>query len=213
MIGTIVGRLAVVRTAPSVGRGRRFLCVCECGGWREVSAGHLKQGRVKSCGCLKPRHGARRAGAETAEYRVWRAMLRRCRNPSCRDFKNYGGRGVVACPRWALFANFLEDVGQRPSNTHQLDRIDNDGNYEPGNVRWATRGQQARNKRSNRLLTFDGRTQTLTAWSEECGIRRETISRRLEAGRTVQEALTAPVESQLWHQGPKCKHLIEGACR
>jgi hypothetical protein len=104
------------------------------------------------------------------EHDAWRGMLARCRNPRHPSYKNYGGRGITACERWNSFENFLDDMGKRPSPKHSLDRIDNNGNYEPGNCRWATRREQANNTRMNRFVTFDGRTMTLAQWARETGI-------------------------------------------
>lgn len=118
-------------------------------------------------------------------------MISRCYNEKHHHYANYGGRGITVCQRWRdSFAAFLADVGPRPSPQHSLDRYpDNNGNYEPGNVRWATRSEQQRNRRVNHLLTFQGKTQCVIAWAEELGINPVTIIARLRAGRTIEEAL------------------------
>jgi hypothetical protein len=126
-------------------------------------------------------------------YRVWLAMTERCRNPNNRKFAIYGGRGIRVCERWLVFKNFLADMGERPSSMHTLERRDNNGNYEPGNVRWATYKEQARNTRTNRLLTFNGKTQCAAAWEEEMGLRRGAIRQRLDQdGWSVEKAITTP---------------------
>ncbi len=117
-------------------------------------------------------------------------MLTRCENPRCEAYPRYGGRGIEVCKRWQTFENFLADMGPRPSADHSIDRIENDGNYEPGNCRWATDAEQNQNTRSNRLLTYAGRTQPLSVWAREFGIRRETVRERLKAGWDVERALT-----------------------
>lgn len=127
----------------------------------------------------------------TSEYDIWRLMNRRCQNQKDKDYPQYGGRGVKVCDRWIGangFQNFLEDMGTRTSKSHSIDRKDVDGDYEPGNCRWATAKEQNRNKRNNRNLTFQGRTQCLTAWAEEFKINRETLARRLDAGWTIYAA-------------------------
>lgn len=125
------------------------------------------------------------------EHNSWRAMVDRCRNPRNTSYANYGGRGITVCERWLRFDNFLADMGPRPSPSHSIDRINNDGNYEPGNVRWATRSQQILNSRQARLITAFGRTRHLSEWSAETGIKITTIVSRIDRnGYTAEEALT-----------------------
>lgn len=120
---------------------------------------------------------------------VWRLMIRRCESPKDKGFKYYGGRGIKVCDRWHDFDNFYTDMGVRPPNM-QIDRIDNNGNYEPGNVRWATLPEQTRNRRSNTNLTFAGRTMCLQDWATQVGIGPPTILRRLQRGWSIEKALT-----------------------
>jgi hypothetical protein len=127
-----------------------LLCKCECGTIKEVIAKNLKSGVSKSCGCLnikrlkeRATHGKR----HTRVWRIWQAMKNRCYNPNVRQYKNYGGRGIKVCDRWRnSFTAFLEDMGPKPSKKHSLDRINNIGDYEPGNCRWATVKQQNNNR-------------------------------------------------------------------
>lgn len=164
-IGDRFGRLTI--TGERIRRKGQsyFPCACECGKRVFTRAASLKRNGVRSCGCLKrdvaselqaklkTKHGhARRTYRlkSTAEYRAWRAMKTRCLNPKSTRFDQWGGRGITICPQWLGpngFTQFLADVGPKPSPSHSIDRIDNDGNYEPGNVRWATPTEQARNKR------------------------------------------------------------------
>ena len=137
------------------------------------------------------------AADHSAEYRVWSAIKQRCQNPNHPQWKDYGGRGIELCARWQNFDNFFTDMGTRPSSKHTIDRFpDNDGDYEPTNCRWATRKSNSRNRRNNRKLTYDGRTMPITAWAEETGIPRETISSRLRSDWPVEEALTTPPTPQ-----------------
>lgn len=101
------------------------------------------------------------------EYQVWAAMRQRCSNPNNAKFHHYGGRGIAVCERWTQFEHFYSDMGARPSTHHSLERVNNDGNYEPLNCRWATAVEQARNTRRNRWLTFGGQTQTLSTWAKQ----------------------------------------------
>ena len=122
-------------------------------------------------------------GASSPEYRSYQKMRERCLNPNHKYYKNYGERGITICPAWLRsFDQFAADMGPRPSLAHSLDRIDNERGYEPTNCRWATRTQQNRNTRTNRLITAFGRTQPLPAWAEEVGLKHSTLRRRLDAG-------------------------------
>jgi hypothetical protein len=126
-------------------------------------------------------------------YYIWQAMIRRCECPEATGYGNYGGRGIKVCERWRKsFANFTTDMGPRPSAKHSLDRYpDQNGDYEPGNCRWATVKEQQNNKRTNRLLSHNGRTQTMAQWAEEIGITIYALSERLKRGKmTLVEALT-----------------------
>ncbi len=134
------------------------------------------------------KHGACLGGHQTREYTSWAHMRTRCNNPEHVDFADYGGRGIRVCDRWKSFENFLADMGPRPPGT-SIDRIDNNGSYEPGNCRWATQTEQRLNARNCRMLSFNGKTQTLTAWAREAGIPRTTLRKRLNRGVPLEQAL------------------------
>lgn len=125
------------------------------------------------------------------EYRVWRGMLARCYVASSDSYQLYGARGIVVCDRWHSFENFLADMAPRPSGM-SIDRIDNNGNYEPGNCRWVTPAQQSRNQRTNRILTLNGESMTQQDWAVRIGINAQTIQKRLKLGWSVEKALTTP---------------------
>lgn len=133
-----------------------------------------------------------------ATYNSWRAMRSRCERHSDPGFARYGGRGIKVCERWAQFANFLADMGERPAGM-TLDRKDNDGDYTPVNCRWATKEEQTRNRRpwfaadaGVGPITFNGRTQRANAWCAELGLGVNTVSRRIRRGWSVERALTTP---------------------
>ena len=131
----------------------------------------------------------------TPTYRSWSHMVGRCRNPQNDAWHNYGGRGIQVCARWNSFESFLADMGERPAGM-SIDRINNDGNYEPGNCRWATTKQQRMNARTNHMVTFNGKTQSVTEWAKETGIPRNCIYLRLTAlGWSPKEALTKPTRA------------------
>ncbi len=196
LVGLTFDRLTVIRREHLEDkRFRYWLCRCRCGADTIADTASLTSGRKRSCGCLKSevmiarnfKHGA----TDTPEHLVWKDMKRRCLAEDRPQYKNYGGRGVKVCKRWCdSFTVFLADVGVRPSPKHSIERIDNDGDYEPGNVRWATRREQSRNKRTSRLITFQGETLCLKDWAMKFGIRDDTLRYRLKAGWSMKRALT-----------------------
>lgn len=129
----------------------------------------------------------------TPEFRIWSGIKTRCFNSNAPEFKNYGGRGIKMCARWsASFEAFLADMGRRPSIKHSIERVENDGDYEPGNCVWVLRREQARNKRNSVRLKYRGQVKLLVAWAEELGIDEATIRMRLKRGWTVVKALSTP---------------------
>jgi hypothetical protein len=123
-------------------------------------------------------------------------MIRRCEEPKASGYERYGGRGIRVCERWRnSLEKFAKDVGPRPSSAHTLDRMDGNGHYEPGNCRWATKREQSHNRRDNRLITANGRTQCLGAWAAEVGASSATIHYRLKAGWDPERAVTTPIRS------------------
>jgi hypothetical protein len=130
------------------------------------------------------------------EYGIWWGMVARCEDPRQQNYDRYGGRGIKVCDKWrGSFAAFLADLGPRPSREHTIDRIDNNGNYEPGNVRWATRIEQANNKRTSRTVTALGRTLTMSQWARETGIKRTALDYRINRGWSPDAALTRPLRA------------------
>jgi hypothetical protein len=143
------------------------------------------------------RHGHKWAGGCSHEYAVWSGMRARCTNPAGPNYAKYGGRGISVCTRWMEdFVHFLGDMGRAPTPQHSIERIDNDGNYEPDNCRWATAKEQANNRRSSRYLTFNGETATLSQWADRIGLSIGTLHARLTAGWPLERALTEPLRRQ-----------------
>lgn len=153
--GRRFGMLVAIKPVENMpNRGARWLCACDCGSEKIVPADTLVKGKSKSCGCSseafrqphRHKHGHTKVGFRTATYGSWHAAQQRCQNPKHKHFADYGGRGITFCDRWLDFRNFLADLGERPKG-HTLDREDPQGNYEPGNCRWATPSEQMLNQR------------------------------------------------------------------
>lgn len=202
--GQRFGRLFVCERAPdhvktNGGHQTTFRCLCDCGNTTVVLAYNLKNGHTTSCGCLgaerrgesKRTHG----GSRTRLHGIWAKMKQRCLNPNDARYQDYGGRGIQICDEWVnnydSFQNWAVASGYAPDLT--LDRIDNDGNYQPSNCRWVTKREQSNNTRKNRHIEHDGESHTLAEWSRITGVNALTIAYRLNVGWSVSDALFTPV--------------------
>jgi hypothetical protein len=210
-VGQVFGKLTVVAFARrSVTAGNRsliWLCRCECGNPKEVYGTNLKYGRTRSCGCARGgwigdanrTHGKRR----TPEYTIWCLMRRRCLDAKCPEYKRYGGRGIQVCSDWlgpSGFASFVAHIGPRPTRKHSIDRFpNNDGNYEPGNVRWATPIEQANNKSTNVKYVYAGVWRTVSELARESGVREKLLRYRLSHGWSVSRAIADPSRIKARH--------------
>lgn len=187
VLGSSFGRWTVLSR-----HGPHALCRCSCGIERRVRADGLRNGTSTSCGCGQAR-AVRHGGHGTPAYRSWQKMRDRCLNPRFKQYRDYGGRGVTVCERWQDFAAFIEDMGERPEGA-TLDRYpDKNGNYEPGNCRWATRKEQQRNTRRNVYVTAFGETLLLVDMAAKHNLPAKCLGQRLKMGWDAERAVTQPV--------------------
>ncbi len=217
MTGEKCGRLMVICRDGDLpnGRGRplaAWLCRCVCGKTVTVRGSCLRNGATKSCGCLwkdwsysDRKHGFARKGApRSAEYTAWASMKGRCHNKNDTQFYNYGGRGIGVCAAWRKsFAQFLSDMGRKPSPGHSLDRIDNSKDYSRDNCRWTTPHVQSRNRRRNKWVTVNGQSLIVKDWAKASGINKATIYARIRDGWPLALAVSTP------RQLPGCRRRGE----
>ena len=200
--GNVYGRLTVLSFAGHSSHKRplpQWHCECECGQSITVVGPHVKNGNTLSCGCLRKEVAKQRAtshGRKTSRtYQVWQGMKARTTNPNNGHYHVYGGRGIEVCDEWFnSFETFLKDMGEAPEGL-SIDRIDNDGHYEPSNCRWATPQQQSRNHSRNVWLEANGVRKCLSDWADDLGCTSYAIQKRLERGWDEADAVTIPPHS------------------
>lgn len=197
-IGAKFGRLTIISIESIPGNIPRVLCRCDCGKITVKRWCNVKNNLTKSCGCLF--RETRKIGGTThglgkpPEFVVWTDMKARCNNPKEKSYERYGGRGIKVCGRWnKSFADFYYDMGPRPTPKHSIERIDNNGNYEPNNCKWIIRDRQARNRRNNTFITYQGVTLTIGEWNSALNFPVGTISQRIhKLGWSVDKACSTP---------------------
>jgi hypothetical protein len=192
--------------------GTKWLFKCDCGIEKILTKWDVMSGNTKSCGCLNAelikirckenmtKHGM----YQTKEYRAWHSMKDRCLCPTNKFYDYYGGRGIKICDSWLnSFENFFKDMGYAPTQQHSIDRIDNNGNYEPNNCRWATKREQVINRRNSFMITYKGETKAIAEWSDIYGICINVIRKRIKLfGWDVEKAFTTPVREK---RKPHCQ--------
>lgn len=196
--GKKFGKLTVLgRVENDRNHRAQWLCQCECGKARVMNSRDLRRIHNPSCGCDIHRRETPYPYKHSRLYDVWSRMKSRCYNPDSSDYPNYGGRGISMCDEWRdsfqTFETWSVAEGydaDAPKGQCTIDRIDNNGNYCPDNCRWVDNKTQSLNRRTNRLITYKGETKTLEEFSQEYGLKRATIARRLDAGWEVERALT-----------------------
>lgn len=205
----IFGRLKVLNFSKKKNSVYLWECLCECGNITVVSAGALKTGNTKSCGCLrkeettkrKTLHGNTSKGKIPPIYSVWNAMLRRCTNTKDVNYKHYGGRGITVCEEWKEYINFYNwAINNNYSEKLTLDRINNNESYCPNNCRWVTMKVQANNKRNNRILVVNGISMNLNQWAKQLSISSTALRNRINRGWSIEDTVTIPSKKLLIKQ-------------
>ena len=192
LTGQKFGRLTVLERAEKRGNHYYWKCLCSCGAEKIVQGCSLRNGAILSCGCLQRENaGAANTKHGLSRSKIWgiyKAMKQRCYNLNNKRYKNYGGRGIRVCEEWKddflAFYNYVSQLEHFGEKGYSLDRINNDGNYEPGNVRWATASEQNRNHRRNVIVEYNGEQMTLAEAVEKSGLSRNTLNSRLKSGDT-----------------------------
>lgn len=191
--GQVFGRLTAIAYDRYERERTYWIFRCECGVVKSQALAQVRRGVVQSCGCLAIDRSAAATVTHgqcgTRAYKAWQNMICRCEQPSTRYFERYGGRGIVVCAKWReSFLSFYADMGEPPAGM-SLDRIDNDGGYEPGNCRWATQRQQMRNRDATLVVEWSGEKVPLIVLCEEIGLSYNMARKRLRRGWTVSDAL------------------------
>ena len=206
MTGKRFGSVVAISVAGKATSGDiKWLFRCDCGNEFEANGYYARTLKVKSCpSCSRERSrlaAVKHGLTDSVEFSTWADIQTRCYNKKGTGYKNYGGRGISVCQRWLdSFENFLADMGPRPSNDHSIERMDNDGDYEPSNCRWATRIEQANNRRTNVNVTINGVTKTMSAWCKEREVLLPTASLRHKLGYRGEDLFKTTV-AQITHDG------------
>lgn len=193
--GQKFGRLVVIERGPDrVGRRgvANWACLCDCGRSLHVPGGALTSANTRSCGCIRIELITTHGNSKHPLYNTWRNMIRRCHDEGNKLYRYYGARGISVCNEWHGadgFRRFVEDMGPKPVGL-TLERVNNDGQYSKGNCRWETYTTQERNRRSNRLITYEGKTACLSEWAAAFGISHAALSWRLSKGMPLDRAMT-----------------------
>ena len=195
LTGKVFGRLTVIGKAGRNKHGQiLWRCSCLCGGKVIIVRQKIVSGHTKSCGCLRSeaakKRGTTHGMRDTQEYNIWGVMIQRCTNPRNPAWKWYGARGIKVCDKWFEFSEFYKDMGSRPTSKHSIDRIDVNGDYAPGNVRWVLPKDQANNHRNNLILEVDGRLMTLAEAVNITGVNYNTAYYRFKKNWDVERVLT-----------------------
>ena len=207
-VGERIGKLVVIERAANkieVARSGKksvracWLCKCDCGNEIVASGHNLSKALsnpnstagTRSCGCLMGKGGLKHGQSTTNSYGAWNNMIQRCTNPNQTAYASYGGRGIKVCDEWLTFEGFIKDMGMRHKKM-TLERINNELGYSKDNCKWATRKEQANNRRTNVKLEYNGSVMTISQWADKVGLKKDVLKARIERGWSVERALTTP---------------------
>ena len=196
------GRLSVIERAQNQGKRVMWRCLCECGAEIVTRGHHLTSGATQSCGCLNRERSSqfhtKHGGSQTRLYKEWSKIKQRCNNKNNDRWSDYGGRGIKVCKEWEesyeAFCDWAMENGYQDDLT--IDRIDVNGNYEPGNCRWITNQAQQHNRRNNHYITYNGETRTITEWARMYGLSENGLVHRIQRGWSVERALKTPMKKK-----------------
>lgn len=187
--GQRFGKLVAIKQAQNLTGRTMWLCVCDCGSHKTIRGDHLRNGKIRSCGCSTREFNSKHGRSRTPTYKCWQAMKDRCYNPNNAQYKDYGARGIFVCDEWIdSFTNFFYQMGNRPKGM-TIERIDNEGPYCKENCKWASRQAQSVNRRNNLFYTIKGKKKCFKHWCEDLGIPYSTGIYRLKHGKSIEEAL------------------------
>jgi hypothetical protein len=198
LTGRQFGSLKAIHPTDTRSRGQVvWMCKCRCGNSALVPSYKLTSAHTKSCGCyrsdLATAKNTTHGDYRSPEHRSWQSMKSRCLNPKSTQYKWYGGRGISVCDKWLTYEGFLADMGRKPAG-YELDRIDNNGHYEPANCRWASHRDQSRNKSDNVMITWRGQTRCMSDWAESLGVDNAALWARVrKLGWSWDRALSEPI--------------------
>ena len=205
IVGLTFNRLTVIKvTGKDNGNNLLYECLCICGNTITTTSSKVRTGHTKSCGCFNKERITSHGFGNHPLYDIWYNMIQRCTIPEHYNYKNYGARGITVCDEWLTIEGFLQDMDNRPSKLHSIDRIDNDGNYCKENCKWSTTKEQGNNRRTNRILEYNDKKQTITQWADELGVSSITLYGRLRQGWSIEDTLTKDIQSSkrlLTHNG------------
>lgn len=191
-LGEKFGRLSVISGVVRIKKEAWVKVLCDCKVEKMVRITELNNGKTSSCGCARLEANTIHGYSKSRVYKIWKGIVKRCCNSNASGYYNYGERGIKVCDRWLNFENFLEDMGE-PKEGESIDRINNNGNYEQSNCRWATKTTQMRNFRRNKLVEYNGEVHCLSEWEEILEINRGVLGYRLSHGWPIDKAFTAPI--------------------
>lgn len=196
-LGDVFANLTVVAYSHSDKQNYFWICSCKCGNKTTVRTRCLRAGMTKSCGCIQQAGVTKHGMSTRSEASIWRNMKYRCNNSNASNYYMYGGKGIKVCERWQnSFQNFYADMGDKPTPEHSIDRVDSKGDYTPDNCRWATKKEQARNRKTSRPITYKGVTKTVIEFCEEYGFKHHQLLHRLNIGWSVEKSLLTPIRER-----------------